>query len=50
MMHWDEDAGLLFISSSLKGPHDKLAKAICGDTARRIEGEEVFRVFMASSG
>ncbi|HBN7892920.1 TPA: hypothetical protein L3842_005977 [Pseudomonas aeruginosa] len=32
-----------FISSSLKGPHDKLAKAICGDTARRIEGEEVFR-------
>lgn len=43
MMHWDEDAGLLFISSSLKGPHDKLAKAICGDTARRIEGEEVFR-------
>ncbi|MDF5873049.1 hypothetical protein P4112_15070 [Pseudomonas aeruginosa] len=43
MMHWDEDAGLLFISSSTKGPHDKLAKAICGDSSRRIEGEDVFR-------
>jgi hypothetical protein len=43
MMHWDPAKGLLYISSSAKGPHDRLAKTICGDTARRVEGEEVFR-------
>lgn len=43
MMHWDPDRQLLYISSSAKGPYDRLAKAICGDTARRVEGEEVFR-------
>jgi hypothetical protein len=35
--------GLLFISSSAKGPYDRLAKTVCGDTARRVDGEEVFR-------
>jgi len=43
MMHWDQAAGLLYISSSAKGPYDRLAKAVCGDSARRVEGEEVFR-------
>lgn len=43
MMHWDPAKGLLYISSSAKGPYDRLAKTICGDTARRVEGEEVFR-------
>jgi len=43
MMHWDPDKKLLYISSSAKGPYDRLAKAVCGDTTRRVEGEEVFR-------
>lgn len=43
MMHWDQTKGLLYISSSTKGPHDRLAKTVCGDSARRVEGEEVFR-------
>ena len=43
MLHWDQASGLLYISSSAKGPFDRLAKAVCGDTARRVEGEEVFR-------
>ena len=43
MMHWDQTTGLLYISSSAKGFYDKLAKAVCGETARRIEGEDVFR-------
>lgn len=43
MMHWDQAKGLLYISSSTKGPHDRLAKTVCDDTVRRIEGEEVFR-------
>ncbi|RWD62840.1 MAG: DEAD/DEAH box helicase [Mesorhizobium sp.] len=43
MLHWDQTSGLLYISSSAKEPFDRLAKAVCGDTARRIEGEDVFR-------
>ena len=43
MMHWDPDKRLLYISSSAKGPHDRLAKTVCGDTTRRVEGEDVFR-------
>ncbi|MEW6597621.1 MAG: DEAD/DEAH box helicase family protein [Pseudomonadota bacterium] len=43
MMHWDPDKKLLYISSSAKSPYDRLAKAVCGDTTRRVEGEEVFR-------
>ncbi|MBC53312.1 MAG: helicase [Gammaproteobacteria bacterium] len=43
MMHWDQTTGLLYISSSSKGPYDKLAKTVCGETALRVEGEDVFR-------
>jgi superfamily II DNA or RNA helicase len=43
MMHWDQSKDLLYISSSAKGPYDRLAKIVCGETARRVEGEEVFR-------
>lgn len=43
MLHWDQASGLLYISSSAKVPFERLAKAVCGDTARRIEGEDVFR-------
>lgn len=43
MLHWDQASGVLYISSSAKGPFDRLAKAVCGDTTRRVEGEEVFR-------
>lgn len=43
MLHWDPERRLLYISSSAKGPYDKLAKLVCGESARRIEGEEVFR-------
>jgi superfamily II DNA or RNA helicase len=43
MMHWDQSNGLLYISSSAKGPYDRLAKIVGGETARRVEGEEVFR-------
>lgn len=43
MMHWDPSQGLLYISSSAKDPYDRLAKTVCGDTTRRVEGEEVFR-------
>ncbi|MER2534015.1 MAG: DEAD/DEAH box helicase family protein [Rhizobiaceae bacterium] len=43
MLHWDQTSGLLYISSSAKGPFDRLAKAVCGETTRRVEGEDVFR-------
>lgn len=43
MMHWDPDRKLLYISSSAKGLYDRLAKVICGDATRRVEGEDVFR-------
>ena len=42
MLYWDEDRDLLFINSSAKGPFDKLAKAVCGEKTRRIEGDDVF--------
>lgn len=45
MMHWDQEAGLLYINSSAKGHHDKLAKIVAGEAAQRIEGEDVFRSF-----
>ncbi|WP_292084033.1 MULTISPECIES: DEAD/DEAH box helicase [unclassified Brevundimonas] len=43
MMHWDASTRLLYVSSSVKGTFDRLAKAVCGEDARRIEGEDVFR-------
>lgn len=43
MMHWDVEAGLLYINSSAKSPYDRLAKAVCGEDTRRVQGEDVFR-------
>ncbi|MBU1230247.1 MAG: DEAD/DEAH box helicase family protein [Proteobacteria bacterium] len=43
MLHWDPDKQLLYINSSGSGPHDQLAKAVCTDTAYRVQGEDVFR-------
>jgi hypothetical protein len=43
MMYWDQAKQTLYISSSAKGPYDRLAKTVCGETTRRVEGEEVFR-------
>jgi hypothetical protein len=43
MMYWDQEKEVLYISSSTNGPYDSLAKAVCGETTHRIEGEEVFR-------
>lgn len=43
MMYWDQEKGVLYVSSSTKGPYDSLAKVVCGETTRRIEGEQVFR-------
>jgi superfamily II DNA or RNA helicase len=43
MLHWDEAKNLLYISSSSKGPFDRLAAAVCGEETRRIQGEDVFR-------
>jgi len=43
LLHWDEAQSLLFINSSAKGPFDKLATTICGETTRRIQGDNVFR-------
>ncbi|KYK49583.1 hypothetical protein A1D31_39770 [Bradyrhizobium liaoningense] len=45
MAHWDPEQGLLFIhSSDLSDLHTELAKALAGQTVRRITGEQVFRV------
>lgn len=45
LVHWDETRNLLFINSSRSGDlHEQLAKAIAGDDARRITGENLFRV------
>lgn len=43
MMHWDPVRRLLYISSSGKGPYDRLARAVGGEAARRVQGEDVFR-------
>ena len=43
LLHWDEAKNLLFINSSAKGPFDKLATAVCGEGARRVTGDDVFR-------
>ena len=45
LVYWDKGSNLLYINSSKsKDLHEKLAKAICGDTASRIVGESVYRV------
>ena len=34
---------MLFVSSSAKGPFDKLATTVCGESSRRVTGDNVFR-------
>ena len=43
--HWDEENGILYISSTGGFATDSLAKAICGDQTTRIRGQDVFRCF-----
>ncbi|MGY3505210.1 DEAD/DEAH box helicase [Bradyrhizobium sp. USDA 4471] len=45
LVHWDEEKGILYISSTGGSATDTLAKAICGDKATRIRGQDVFRCF-----
>jgi superfamily II DNA or RNA helicase len=42
VLHWDPDLNLLFINSSNKDFHEKIAEAVAG-TTDRISGEIVFR-------
>ena len=45
VLYWDETRGLLYINSSNTDSfHEELAKRVCGDSASRITGEEVYRV------
>ncbi|MDE0308553.1 MAG: helicase-related protein [Acidiferrobacterales bacterium] len=45
LVHWDRNTNLLYINSTKKNDlHEKLAKAICGDCAIRIHGENVYRI------
>ncbi|MEP4039262.1 DEAD/DEAH box helicase family protein [Pseudophaeobacter sp.] len=43
LVHWDQDAQLLYISATSDDRLDDLAKHLCGDDAERIRGETVFR-------
>ena len=43
VLYWDADRKLLYINSSNKGFHEELAKAVCGDDAKRIVGPDVYR-------
>ncbi len=44
VLHWDKDQGLLFINhSALEGTNTHIAKAVAGDSASIIKGEEIFR-------
>lgn len=45
VLYWDASQQLLYVNSSNnKSTHEALAKAVCGDDATRITGEEVYRV------
>lgn len=45
LLHWDEETKLLYIHSSNKSSaHEGIAKAVCGEDASLIRGENVFRV------
>lgn len=45
VLHHDEQNGLLYLHSSDKSSlHERLVKAVCGDGARLITGDDVFRV------
>jgi superfamily II DNA or RNA helicase len=43
VLHWNEQQKLLFINSSSKDFHEKVAEAVCG-TTDRIFGKDIFRV------
>ncbi|MER9421669.1 DEAD/DEAH box helicase family protein [Mesorhizobium sp. M0317] len=45
LAHWDDQNGLLYISSTDGSATDSLAQAICGDQTTRIRGQTVFRCF-----
>ncbi|MER9191227.1 DEAD/DEAH box helicase [Mesorhizobium australicum] len=45
LAHWDEETGILYLSSTRASASDPLAKAICGDQTTRICGQTVFRCF-----
>jgi superfamily II DNA or RNA helicase len=42
VLHWNEELGLLFINSSSKDFHEKVAKSVGGSDAR-VSGKDVFR-------
>lgn len=45
VLHWNQQRQLLFINSSNNGSlHEGLAKVVCGEEAKRITGENVYRV------
>lgn len=44
VLHWDKEQNLLFINhSALEGTNTHIAKAVAGDSATIIKGEEIFR-------
>lgn len=45
LAHWDEENGLLYISSTGSSVSDALARAICGEQTFRIRDQDVFRCF-----
>ncbi|WP_292512720.1 DEAD/DEAH box helicase family protein [Mesorhizobium sp.] len=45
LAHWDDQTGLLYISSTGGSATDGLAKTICGGQTTRIRGQTVFRCF-----
>ncbi|KAB2689066.1 DEAD/DEAH box helicase [Brucella tritici] len=45
LAHWDENAGLLYLTGTGGSASDDLAKAICGDQTTRIRDQAVFRCF-----
>lgn len=44
IVYWDAETKLLYINSSNKDLHEGLAKAICGDDAELLNGENVYRI------
>lgn len=43
LVHWEQEAGLLYISTSNGERVDELAKLLCGDGTERIYGESIYR-------
>lgn len=44
VLHWDKEQGLLFINHSAnEGTNSDIARAVAGNTAELIKGEEIFR-------